>query len=174
MAGCAEDRGSTASPRMPSPPPERRSAALAAHARPPQEAVAITIDSARRRCPSLPYAQHRVANPKRLHQPDGRNAVAFRRETLGASAALAAHARPPQERRSPEQALHRRRVASVGLHHGDGLAKLSWGSVSVTLRPLVPAEISTLGLAPVRPSKSSGVVARLPRWPILARLRAAT
>ena len=72
-------------------------------------------------------------------------------------------------------ALHRRRVASVGLHHGDGLAKLSWGSVSVTLRPLVPAEISTLGLAPpVRPSKSSGVVARLPRWPILARLKAAT
>ena len=86
------------------------SAALAAHARPPQEAVAITIDSARRRCPSLPYAQHRVANPKRLHQPDGRNAVAFRRETLGASAALAAHARPPQERRSPE--LQRYTVAA--------------------------------------------------------------
>ena len=28
------------------------------------------------------WTQHRAANPERLHQPDGRNAVAFRRETL--------------------------------------------------------------------------------------------
>ena len=57
---------------------------------------------------------------------------------------LAAQARPPQERRSREQALHRRRVASVGLHHGDGLVKPCWYRVSVTLRPLGLAEIPIL------------------------------
>jgi len=39
------------------------------------------------------WTQHRAANPERLHQPDGRNAVAFRRETLDRPAA---QARPPQ------------------------------------------------------------------------------
>ena len=41
-------------------------------------------------------------------------------------------------------ALHRRRVASVGLHHGDGLVKPCSYRVSVTLRPLGLAEIPIL------------------------------
>ena len=41
-------------------------------------------------------------------------------------------------------ALHHRRVASVGLHHGDGLVKPCWYRVSVTLRPLGLAEIPIL------------------------------
>ena len=57
---------------------------------------------------------------------------------------LAAQARPPQERRSREQALHRRRVASVGLHHGDGLVKPCWYNISVMLELIELAEIPIL------------------------------
>ena len=112
------------------------------------------------------WTQHRAANPERLHQPDGRNAVAFRRETLDRPR----RAGPPAAgRRSRQAALHRRRVASVGLHHGDGLVKPCWYRVSVTLRPLGLAEIrfwpraTRILKVPVRPSESSGVVAGSPQ-----------